>query len=400
MHKTVFFTIALYVISMGASIATDWPQFRGLNCDGISTEKGINKNWQQKPPKLLWKTQMSDDGYAGPAAYKGVVYIIDHNTSNDVIRGININTGKDVWSYVYPDADKSNYGFTRSTPAIIEGKIYIASRLGLIGCLDLATGNGLWSWNLINDFAGQKPQWDFAGSPFIDGNKLIIVPGGPSSSIVALDRNSGNIIWKAGTDAPAYSTPVKAKIQGKMQYIVFTANGVGGYDSTAGTPLWFVRWKTQYNVNSAQPIITGNSIFVSSGYGKGCALIDVGQDMSAKIRWESKAIQAHFNSAVLVGGYIYGIGDPGNLVCLDPNTGNIMWSKDGFEKGPVIGIDSVLLALDGASGALVMAACNPSGYRELGRFTPLGGQSWTTPIVTDGKLIIRNKTTLACFNLK
>lgn len=400
MRKVVFTVIALFVISVGSAMAADWPQYRGLTGDGISLEKGINKNWQQTPPKLLWKTQMSDDGYAGPAAFKGKIYIIDHKETNDVVRGIDINTGKDVWSYIYQDADKSNYGFTRSTPAINEDSIYITSRLGLVGCIDLKTGNGKWGGYLEKDLNGRKPQWDFSASPLIDGTKIILVPGAQDGCVVALDKTNGNIVWKAGDDKASYSTPVKAKIQGKLQYVVFSATGVGGYDAAAGTPYWFVPWKTQYNVNSAQPIVIGNSVFISSGYGRGCALIDVAADMSAKIRWENKVIQAHFNSSVTVGGYIYGIGDPGNLVCLEPGTGKVAWSKDGFEKGSVIVVDGVLIAQDGANGAVAMVACDPSEYKELGRFTPLGGQSWTNPIFADGKLIVRNKTTLACYSLK
>jgi len=400
MHKTVLVALALLIITIGSATAADWPQFRGPNGDGISLEKGINKNWSQKPPKLLWKTQMSDDGYAGPATFKGNVYIIDHKEANDVVRGIDINTGKDVWSYVYQDTDKSNYGFTRSTPSISEDSIYVASMMGLIGCIDLKTGNGTWGGYLEKNLNGRRPQWNYAASPLIDGTKVILVPGAQDGCVVALDKTNGNLLWKGGDDSAGYSTPVKAKIQGKVQYVVFTASGAGGYDAVAGTPLWFIRWKTQYDVNAAQPVIVGNSVFISSGYGRGCALIDVAADMTAKIRWENKAIQAHFNSAVLVGGYIYGIGDPGNLVCLEPATGKIVWSKEGFEKGSVISVDGVLLALDGANGALALVACDPSEYNELGRFTPLGGQSWTNPIVTDGKLIVRNKTTLACFNLK
>lgn len=400
MRNVLLILTALFVISIGSAIAADWPQYRGLNGDGISLEKGVNKNWSQKPPKLLWKTQMSDDGYAGPATFKGNVYIIDHKEANDVVRGIDINTGKDVWSYTYQDADKSNYGFTRSTPVINEDSIYITSRLGLIGCIDLKTGNGKWGGYLEKNLNGRKPKWDFSASPFIDGNKVIVVPGAKDGCVVALDKTNGSILWKGGDDAAGYSTPVKAKIQGKLQYVVFSATGIGGYDATTGIPYWFVPWKTQYNVNAAQPIVVGNSVFISSGYGRGCALVDIATDMSAKIRWENKAIQAHFNSAVIVGGYIYGIGDPGNLVCLEPGTGKVAWSKDGFEKGSVIVVDGVLIAQDGSSGAIAMVACNPSEYNELGRFTPLGGQSWTNPIVTDGKLIVRNKTTLACFSLK
>lgn len=398
--RIIYITAVLLLLCISAANAADWPQFRGPNSDGISPEKGINKNWKQKTPKLLWKTQMNDGGYAGPSVYKGTVYIIDHNGNKDVIRGIDINTGKDKWSFTYQDADKPNYGYTRSTPTIKDDMLYVVSRLGLVGCVDLKTGNAIWSGYLGQHLNGRKPTWDYAMSPLIDGDKVILVPGAQDGCVFALDKSNGNLVWKGGNDGAGYSTPVKATIQNIPQYVVFSATGIGGYNASNGTPLWFVKWKTEYDVNAAQPIVTGNSVYITSGYGKGCALIDIDKNMQPQIRWQSKAIQAHFNSSILVNGYIYGIGDPGNLVCLNPKDGSVVWSKDGFEKGGVISVDGTIIAQAGANGDVVLAACDSSGYKELGRFTPLGGESWTTPVVADGKLIVRNKTTLACYDLK
>jgi hypothetical protein len=192
---------------------------------------------------------------------------------------------------------------------------------------------------------------------------------------------------------------VAATINGKAQYVIFTSQALKGVDTATGSVLWSFPWKTGAECNAATPLVMGNSIFIATGYGHGCAMVDITPE-GAKSRWENKEIQAHFSSPIFSGGYIYGTGDPGVLACLDPATGKALWRKEGFEKGGIAAVDGTILALDGAGGDLVMAAIAPDAYKELGRLTPLGGQSWTAPIVANGKLIVRNKTTLACYSLK
>ena len=380
-------------------LAADWPNFMGPNANGIAPDKGINKSWSSKPPKKLWEVPMGDDGYAGPSVAAGKLYIVDHEGSQDIVKCLDFATGKQVWAYAYDEASRSNYGFAKTTPAVSGGYVYTISRQGILLCIDTKTGKPVWWRNIVNDFGGRKPGWDYSQSPLVDGNKLIICPGGPTASVVALDKKSGKIIWQSGDDAPSYATPVKAKISGITQYLVFSASGLHGYDTGSGKHLWHVPWKTSHNVHAAVPIPIGNSVYISSGYGVGCGLVEVGKT-EAKVKWSSKAIPAHFSSAIYSGGHIYGTGDPGNLVCLDPTDGSVKWTHDGFEKGGICGVDGVILALDGKSGALVMVKMTPEKYVELGRFTPLGGQSWTAPIVADGRLVVRNKTALACFDLK
>lgn len=388
--------------SLQASVpgGSDWPQFRGPKGDGLSPEKGINKNWSAKPPKLLWTAPMHDDGYAGPSCADGMVFIIDHEGSQDVVRAISLATGKDKWTYRYDSPAGNNYGYSRATPAFSEGKLYTISQLGLVNCLDAKTGKLIWSRNVQVDFGGQKPGWDYAGSPLVDGNKVILTPGGQNAGMVALDKNTGKTIWQGGSSAvPSYSTPNVATINGVKQYVVMYAKGVMGVDASNGKLLWYARWETSYDVNAADPIVIGNSVFVTSGYGHGCALFDITGSTATK-RWENKAIQAQFASSVYSGGYIYGTGDPGLLTCLNPKDGSVVWSQRGFEKGGAIGVDGTLIALDGA-GNVIMCEMSPAGYKELGRLkAPLGGQSWTAPIVAQGKLIIRNKNQIACIDLR
>ena len=385
---------------IGTKAGSEWNRFRGPNGDGISPETGIRKNWSAAPPKLLWKAELTDNGYAGPAAAMGMVFIVDHSGSNDIVRAFDLNTGREVWRYAYPDASNDNYGFSRATPLVAGGKVYVYSRLGKFLCLDAKSGKALWMRDLVSEYKAPRPEWDMAASPVLHQGRVLVCVGGPNAALVALDPGTGKTIWQGGGGDPAgYATPVIATINGRTQALVFTAKALIGVDPTNGALLWRQPWETPYDVNAATPVVLGSSVFITSGYNRGCALVDI-TPQGPRIRWESKAVKAHFSSPILHGGVIYANSDPGELVCLDAASGKVLWKARGFEKGGLCAVDGVILAMDGAGGDVVMVAMDPSAYRELGRFRPLGGQSWTAPIVSNGCLIVRNRNALACYSLK
>ena len=194
--------------------AADWPQFRGPRHDGISPEKGIRKSWRPAP-KQLWKVAMTDNGYSGPAVAGGRVYIIDHQGKNDIVRALNLRTGKEIWRFSYPDAERDNYGFARATPTVSDGKVYTLSRTGMLHCLDAASGKKRWGLNIITTFSGKPGQWDLGASPFIDGNKLIVVPGGAKATVVALNKETGKPICAAPPTTPPVIHPGGRHLAGK-----------------------------------------------------------------------------------------------------------------------------------------------------------------------------------------
>jgi len=381
------------------ALADDWPHFR--NGSGISAEKGINKSWKEKPPKVIWKVALSNNGFAGPAVAGGKVFIIDRKGPDDVVRALDINTGDPVWAFSYPEAEKKdNYGYARSTPAISDGKVYTLSFTGMLHCLNADDGTKVWNKHVVKDFNGKVPTWRMAISPVIDGDKLIVTPGGKDALVVALNKNTGDTIWKGGgSDNMSYCTPAVATIAGKKQYVLVTTDNVVGVDAETGRLLWSFPWKTRRRINVAMPIVFGNSVFITTGYKKGCALLRIVRG-KAVLAWENKEMQAHFSSPIFYKGCIFGTGDPGFLMCLNPKTGKPVWKKKGFEKGGIILVDGTIIALDGKGGNLIMAALTPKGYKELGRIKPLGGQSWTAPILADGKLLVRNRKALVCLDLR
>lgn len=382
-------------------LAGDWPRFLGPQANGISLETGINKDWKAKAPQTLWRVPMSDKGYAGPSVANGIVYIVDHEGTNDVVKALKLATGEEVWRFAYEENIGHNFGFCRTTPTFDNGNLYTLSRQGMLHCFEAATGKVVWSKQIVKEFGGRLPGWQLAISPVIDGDKLIVCPGGANAHVVALNKKNGELIWKGGGSDPiSYATPVIATIDGVKQYVLFTAYNLTGVKAEDGSVLWAYPWRTGSDVNAAAPLVAGNQIFITSSYGHGCAVVKVENNVASKV-WENKEMAAHFSTPIFFDGYIYGTTDTGGaLLCLDPRTGAAMWKQPGFEKGGVCMVDGVILALAGNSGELAMVKPDSTGYQELGRIKPLGGQSWTAPIVADGKLIIRNTTALACVELK
>lgn len=378
----------------------DWPRFRGPNNDGISPETGINRDWAARPPQVLWQVPLTDGGYAGPSVANGLVFIIDHEGSQSIVRALRLTDGTEVWRFAYEDGDRPNYGFARATPTVDGPRVYTMSRFGKLHCLEAATGRLIWMRDVVRDFNGQLPRWEIAVSPLVDGDRLIVQPGGPGAAVVALNKMTGETIWQGGGDGrPGYASPFVATIGGKRQYVTTDANGALGVDPDNGRRLWHFPWPTRHGVNAATPLVIGDSVFIASGYGQGAALADI-RGGEAVERWRSPALQAHFNSPVYHRGHIYGTGDPGVLTCLDPRTGRALWSAPGFEKGGMVLVDDLIIALAGSTGDLVLVRATPERYEELGRIRPLGGQSWTAPIVAQGRIIVRNRTTLACLSLR
>ncbi len=395
---------AVLVVSAGSVFSADWPGWRGQGRNGFSSDMGINKDWAVRPPKELWRIPLGDVGHAGPAVANGKVFIVDHKDGKDVLRAIDLATGKDVWTCAYEDAKAENYGFSRATPLIEGGKVYGVSMMGNVLCLDEKDGKVLWRKNLVQDFGGRLPTWLMAVSPVIDGDKLIVVPGASDGAVAALNKDTGELVWKGGGgDKPGYSTPVVATLAGKKQYVVFLATTLAGVDASDGKLLWSFPWTTKYDVNAATPIVVGDdSVFITSGYSRGCALAKVGADGVTKV-WENKAVSAHFNSPVLDGGYLYANSDPGDLVCLNAKTGEVAWKQDGFEKGGLAAVDGCIVAQAGDRGTLVLCEMSPRGYKELGRidaFPKSRKRAWAPPIVADMKLVARDLKELVCYDIK
>jgi outer membrane protein assembly factor BamB len=331
----------------------------------------------------------------------GLVYIVDHVGQNDVTKAFNLATGAQVWEYSSPEPLRFNYGYTEATPTVYAGNVYVYTRNGTLLCMKALDGKLVWKRDIVTDFHGAMPNYSMACSPMIDKGHVIVYASGPNAAVVAIDAATGATVWAGGGSGQAgYSTAVVATMNGTRQYVCMLNRMVEGVDAATGNVLWSYPWNiVSGEINAATPIVIGNNVFVTSGYGHGCAMLDISNNVPT-VRWQNTAIQAHFSSPIYYDGHIYGTGDPGRLTCLDRATGNVLWTQQGFEKGGIIAVDGEIIAFNGASGDLILVDLSPTAYHELGRFNPLGGQSWTAPIVAYGKLIVRNKTALACLDLR
>jgi len=309
-------------ILMGADATTDWPCFLGPTRDSMSAEKGINKDWKAKPPKVLWRVPMSDKGFAGPSVADGKLFIIDRKGEQDVVRALNLADGKDVWTFPYAEPTKFNYGHARATPTYDAGKLYTLSTSGKVHCLNAADGKPVWKIDLQKQFGGKVPRWLYSMSVVIDGPVAIVQPGGANAALATLNKADGKTIWMGGGgDQAGYATPVIATIQNVKQYVAFGGKSVFGADAKTGKQLWSFPWETKYDVNAATPVVLGNSVFITSNYRRGCAMIDITPG-GAKKRWENNEVQSHFNTSLFYQGNLYSTSDPKKLLCLDPQTGS------------------------------------------------------------------------------
>jgi formylglycine-generating enzyme required for sulfatase activity/outer membrane protein assembly factor BamB len=398
------------------TLAADWPQLGGPAANGISPETGINTDWTTHKPPVLWTFVMHDaSGYSHASIVNGTVYLLDHVGNQDIVRALDLTTGVQRWESGYADDGVSDFGYSRGCPVYDNGKLYTFNRTGNANCFDAATGKILWSRNLQKEFNGRKAGWGYTASPLVDGNQAIYVPGGPGASVVALDKNTGDTLWKSGSDAAAHATPMTATIHNVRQYIVFNAFGAVGVKATDGTQLWRHQWTTQHDCNAQSPLVMGNRVFITSGYGVGCAMLEIDDNWKVKEIWKDKELIDRTARPILYQGYIYGTDETMRLICLNPETGMIVWAKEGFGapvnyawkdgfscgSGGLILVDGALLVVSEKTQSMVAVKATPEGYQELGRFKLLvnGAELFTSPSFSNGKLVVRDKKNYYCVDL-
>lgn len=419
--RLVVIALALALaLPLAAANAADWKQYRGPNGDGSSGDAAINLNWTAKPPALLWSIALADGGWSNPCVAEGKVFVVDHKNTEgpkdakgkptvekgeDIVRALDAKTGKEDWNTPYPGSKQDKNGYTGSSPVFDSGKIYTIGRFTMQAyCLDAKTGKPVWTRDLEKDFAARPPekQWGLTGSPLVYENKVIIIAGGANAAVVALDKNSGQTLWQTPGSAAGYSTPMIFDNNGKAQVAVYIAEGLFGIDPATGKRLWTFPRPIKHNQNSATPIPVGKRLLISSAWDVGTALVDV-SGAAPSLVWESKELQARFSTPVYLKGAIYGVSmpeNPGTLVCLDAATGAVKWKQPGFQFGPLSTAGGALLAVNGKTGEVVLVEANAAAYKEIARLKPAPeATAWNHPIVADGRMFLRNKKTLFCYNV-
>ena len=405
--------------------AQDWPRWRGLNQDGVSKETGLKLDWAASKPSLLWTFRQAGSGFSAPTIVGTTLYGHGAAGGKDFAFALNTQTGALKWKQELGAESVLERGNgPRGSVTIDGGKIYLIRGSGVIHCLSAADGNMIWQKDFNRDFKGKMmSQWGYSESPLVDGNLVICTPGGSGGTMVALDKNTGNLVWKTNDwkDDSGYSSAIIAEVGGIRQYIQQAGRGVAGISAKDGKLLWKVDYQVAGRTPSAvipTPVFNDNMVYVTNAYGCGCMGIRLskeGEGIKAEtIYTGNRDIVSQHGGVVLVNGYVYGYSDPpsNSWVCQNMKTGEIVWNQSvrdaGIGKGSVFGIGDRLLCFDMATGILAVTAASPDGWKEFGRIqiperTNISTQDnllWTHPVVANGKLYLRDHDLLFCFDLK
>jgi outer membrane protein assembly factor BamB len=393
--------------------AISWPQWRGPYRDAICRETGLLPKWPKDGPPLLWEAKGLGRGYSSVSIAGGRLFTMGDRSDACYVICLDAENGKEQWATKVGKTGGS-YPGPRSTPTVDGDRVYALGQFGDLVCLNVSDGKELWRKSLPNDFKGRKGDgWHYSESVLIDGEKLLCTPGGEEAPIVALNKLTGEVIWKAkipGGVRAGHASMVIAEV-GVRQYIQLTADGVVSVRASDGQLLW--RWgqgKIAPNTaNIPTPIVEGDKVFVTVGYGKGGGLLRLiprpnGCDVE-EVYFERRLTNRH-GGVVLVNGYLYGDRDNSGFPwCAEFSTGKIMWSKQ--TRGPGEGSAAILYA-DGKlyirydNGILALVEASPQEYREISTFKipHSSRQSWSHPVICDGKLYLREQDYLLCYNLR
>lgn len=371
--------------------AEDWPQWRGPHRNGISDEKDWSAPWPAGGPKVLWKANVGI-GFASFTVAGNRVFTTGNTENTDAVFCFDAGTGKELWKHRYPAdlGDKYYEGGTAATPVVDGDRLYHLSRWGDVFCFEAATGKIIWSKNIQQETNIRIPDWGFSGSPLVHARMLVLNIG---SAGLALDKASGNILWKSEDDNAGYSTPLPFTHGDDLLAIIGSGKSWVAVDIKTGTKAWEFPWPTRYGVNAADPVVHGDSVFISSGYNKGCALLKIDSNSPVAV-WQNKELKNQLASSVLLDGFLYGFDGDNTasrspLKCLDFATGALKWEEIKLGPGALMAADGKLIILSG-KGELIVAKASPKKFEVLCRGQVLTGKCWTQPVLANGRIYCRN----------
>jgi outer membrane protein assembly factor BamB len=378
--------------------AADWTRWRGPNGNSTTNESNLNLDWATQPPKQLWKVN-TGQSYSSISVLGNRLYTMGNAKGKDTVYCLDMETGKTVWTHSEPHAKRESQAdpypkATTATPVVDGERVYTLSREGLALCLDIKTGKVLWSKQFLKDLGSGvvAPPFGFAGSPLILGDKAIYNVGHHG---VAVNKKTGAVIWKS-VGLAGHATPVEYQVGTQKGVAFFNGSGIVGVAIATGKPYWEHKWKTEYNINAVDPVFDETGVFISA-WGKAQKLRLVGN--KPVVAYETKTMQSTSNSAIRVGGYLYG-NSKGRLACMDLETGKMKWDLPGINEGNVILVGNTLLTL-AEKGELILVDATPEACKVRGRAMVMEGKCVVTPALANGRLYCRNvEGDVVCFDLR
>jgi outer membrane protein assembly factor BamB len=394
---------------------TDWPAFRGAKRDNLSPDKGLLNAWPKDGPKVLWKATGLGVGYSTVSILGERLVTMGDLKDGCYVFSLDRKSGKEQWKTKIGIAG-SGGGFAgpRSTPTLDGDRVYALGQFGELVALDAKGGKIAWKKNIKDDFGGEFGTWQYSESVLIDGEKLLCTPGGGKATVLALNKKNGEVIWQGvvpGGDSAGYASIVVARLGGVKQYVTLLANGLVGFSADKGELLWRYGDKGErFGRNTANiptPIVNGEEIFSSAGYGRGAAVLNFtssgGKFDVKEVYWNRQLNNKH-GGVLRVGDRLFGdTDDRGEPWCADFATGKILWKREDRGDG-----SASMMHADGKlfvryqNGRVVLLDAKADSYKELSSFKIPGasGDSWPHPVVIGGRLYLREKDTLYCHDVK
>ena len=400
--------IALMALTLGHPAAApllDWPQWQGPDRTGVSKETGLLQQWPASGPSMVWTATGLGTGYGSPAVTGDRVFVQGARMGKSFVIAYNLGTGKEVWSKPLGATENNDQGpGPRGTPTVDGDHVYVLSEAGDLYGLK-TDGTEVWHRNILREFGGQQLRWLISESPLVDGPHLIVSPGGRGAGMVKLDKLTGKTVWQTKElSGPAgYSSPIAADVQGVRMYLTFTAGAGVGVRASDGKLLFSYNRAANNVANITTPVFFDNKVFFTSAYDTGAGLVALSankENVSMQEVYFTRDMKNHHGGVVLVNGYLYGF-DDSILTCLEFATGKRMWRDRSVGKGAVTYADGRLY-LQSENNVVGLAEATPTGYRETGRFTipDKGLPSWAHPVISDGRLYVRNQDSLTAYDIK
>lgn len=400
--------------------SSDWPQWRGPQRDGVSKETGLLKQWPKEGPKLVWQVNDLGDGYSTPSVVGDRIYLMSNQgMENEFVQARSTKDGKPIWTTRIGNVGNPNqnppYPKARSTPTVDGKFIYALGSDGDIACLETGTGKIRWQKNIRKEFGGQPGEWAYAESPLVDGDVVVVTPGGAEATIVALNKKTGALIWKSAIpegDPAAYASAIVVQAGGRKQYVQSLTKGYVGVDAKTGQFLWRYKEVAKGPAQYFTPIARGEYVYGGAlGVGGGMVRLKPASDgIAAEQMYFQRGLPNGIGGAVLVGDHIYGTEVGQNLVSADFITGKVKWQDKSFGWASLAYADGHLY-LHGINGDVALVEATPEAYREKGRFTPPAQPkkkqagpfpegAFAYPVIANGRLYIRDLGTLWAYDIK
>jgi outer membrane protein assembly factor BamB len=402
---------------LAVAAAANWPEWRGPARDGISKETGLLQEWPTEGPKLLWQKDGLGDGYSTPSIVGDHLFLISNKgLDNEFVQCLSTKDGSQIWQTHIGKVGKPDqmpkYPCARSTPTIDGKMLYALGSDGDLVCMDVAKGEIRWKKNLLSDFAGSSGIWAYAESPLVDGDRVVVTPGGKEATLLALNKANGEVIKKFPVpegDSAGYSSIIIIEAAGARQYVQFLAKGVVGIDTQSGKVLWrYDKTAEKSPANIPTPVFGDDAVYSSTGLVGGGLVKLVPDNGGVKTEdvYFDKKLPNTIGGAIRIGDYLYG-STRELFMCVNFKTGEQKWKKERtMAPSSILFADGKFYAHGETNGDVALIAASPDGYEELGHFTPPGvpdkrvGKAWAYPAVADGRLYIHDWGTLWCYDVK